>query len=77
MNHKNDLLNRFLNTRALIDSQPSTKSDPKKDKANVVSTAAPLSGVRHIINTKPKNKVVIEFLRGEVAKLIDDNSDSD
>jgi hypothetical protein len=76
MNNKNDLIKRFLDTRALIDSQPTTKPEPKKDVANVVSTAAPLSGVRHIINTKPKNKVVIEFLRGEVAKLIDD-TDSD
>ena len=74
---QNDLLKRFLDTRALIDSQPVVKPEVKKDTTNVVSTATPLSGVRHIISTKPKKKVVIEFLRGEVEKLIDDSSDSD
>lgn len=73
MNNNNDLLKRFLNARSLIDSQPVTKSE----KETYVSNAqVATSGLKNIIATKPKNKVVIEFLRQEVAKLIDD-TDSD
>jgi hypothetical protein len=78
-NNKNDILKKFLDTRALIDTQPKTDNTPKKDVRNVVekSYMADTSSYKHIINTKPKAKVVIEFLRDKVASLIDDDSDSD
>jgi hypothetical protein len=79
MSSKNDLVNRFLNARALIDSQPSKKEEPKKDVRNVVekSAMAPVSSYRHIIDTKPSKKVVIDFLREKVERLIDDDSSDD
>lgn len=77
-NHKNDILKNFLNARALIDTQPKINDTPKKEVRNVVekSNMTDASSYKHIINTKPKAKVVIEFLRDKVASLIDD-SDSD
>jgi hypothetical protein len=77
MNAKNDILKRFLDTRALIDTQPLKKEDPKKDKPNMVQkpVEGEESSYRHIINTKPSKKVVIQFLREKVEQLIDDDSD--
>lgn len=77
MSGKNDIVKRFLEMRALIDTQPLAKEDPKKDKPNMVQkpVEGEESSYRHIINTKPSKKVVIEFLREKVNELIDDDSD--
>lgn len=77
MSSKNDLVSQFLKNRALIDSQPMKKEEPKKDVRNVVekSAMAPTSSYKHIIDTKPSKKVVINFLREQVEMLIDDDSD--
>jgi hypothetical protein len=79
MSSKNDLVSRFLNARALIDSQPPTKNESKKDVRNVVekSAMAPASSYKHIVDSKPPKKVVIEFLKEQVAKLIDEDSSDD
>jgi len=75
---KNDVLKRFLEARSLIDSQPIKKDEPKKDKPMVVQKeTVDNASYRHIINTKPSKKVVIDFLRDKVASLLDDSSDDD
>lgn len=74
-----NLLNKFLEQRALIDTSVRYNSEPAtKEQRNVVEKPRPsMETVRDLIDAKPNKKAVMEFLKRKVAQYTDDSSDDD
>lgn len=74
-----DLVRKFLEARTLIDShaeQDGAGAKGKKETTTVdARNSAPMSGVQSIIDSKPSKKVVMNFLKEEIARLMDEDSD--
>lgn len=70
----NNLLNNFLNARALIDRD--TPAEGGKEKKNVMEKPMPQDedSIRMIIETKPNKKKIMEFLKRRIVLLTDDIS---
>jgi hypothetical protein len=72
----NDLIRKFLEANKSVDTAPPDKGSKKgKGKRNVMEMPSDESSVNTIITTKPSKKVVMEFLREEIARLMAEDSD--
>jgi hypothetical protein len=74
-NKMNDLVRKFLEANKPVDTNPEPKSKKGKGKTNVMEKPQADSSVNTIITTKPSKKVVMEFLREEIARLLAEDSD--
>ena len=78
MNQSN-LVSNFLNARMLIDTKPievPSKSNAKPERTiNKDQMDVGMGSLSFIISKKPKNKVVMDFLKQKVSELIDSDSD--
>lgn len=74
-----DLINKFLEARALIDRAViQDPSEVKKAQRNIVSSPQPvMDKVSDLIAMKPSKKQVMEFLKRKVAQYTDDSSGED
>jgi hypothetical protein len=72
-----NLLNKFLEQRALIDRSPVTPAAPShKEERNVMEKPRPsMETVRDLIDAKPSKKAVMDFLKRKVAQYTDTSSD--
>ena len=70
----NDLVRKFLAANKPVDTNP--EPAPKgKPKRNVVQKPEEDTTVNTIIQTKPPKKAVMDFLRDEITRLMDEDSD--
>ena len=69
-NKMNDLIRKFLEANKPVDTNPEPKAKKGKGKRNVMEMPHDDSSVQTIITTKPSKKVVMEFLREEIARLM-------
>jgi hypothetical protein len=74
-NKMNDLVRKFLEANKPVDTNPEPKAKKGKGKTNVMQKPQEDSSVNTIITTKPSKKVVMEFLREEIARLLAEDSD--
>jgi hypothetical protein len=74
-NKMNDLVRKFLEANKPVDTNPEPRKKGK-GKTNVMEKPREEGGIQGIIKTKPSKKVVMEFLRDEIARQIaEDESD--
>lgn len=71
----NELVRKFLEANKPVDTNPEPKAKKGKGKTNVMEMPQEDNSVNTIITTKPSKKVVMEFLREEIARLLADDSD--
>lgn len=69
----NDLVRKFLEANRVVDTDPSGGKKKKAEKT--VEKHEEESNIGMIVRTKPSKKVVMEFLKDEVARLMDEDSD--
>lgn len=74
-NKMNDLVRKFLEANKPVDTNPEPKGKKGKAKRNVMEKPEEETGVNTIISTKPSKKVVMNFLRDEIARLNAEDSD--
>lgn len=78
MNQSN-LVSNFLNARMLIDTkpiEPAVKANAKPERTiNKDQMDVGMGTLSYIISKKPKNKVVMDFLKQKVSEMIDSDSE--
>ena len=70
----NDLVRKFLEANRVIDTDPSDGKKKKKAQKTIEKPEEE-SNIGEIVRTKPSKKVVMEFLRNEITRLMDEDSD--
>ena len=77
--NQSTLVSNFLNARMLIDTKPieaASKANTKPERTiNKDQMDVGMGTLSYIISKKPKNKVVMEFLKQKASELIDSDSE--
>jgi hypothetical protein len=77
--NQGNLVSNFLKARMLIDTkpiEPAPKTNAKPERTiNKDQMDVGMGTLSYIISKKPKNKVVMDFLKQKVSDMIDSDSE--